>query len=250
MDGVVKSAGRALSILDFFARAQRPSTASELQAALAIPQSSISALLQSLVDLGYLCRDPQTREYFPSVRVLMLGDWLAGQVTPGLSRETLADLSRSTGEGVLVGRQRGTRLQYINCIGPDRATPLAERPLVASSSGRAILSAYAEASVRKIVRRNNAEATLAQHRLREDAVVAAVRKVRETGISETAPDLGGEHRHHTISVAVPTALKSDLVSVGVFGARQAMLSRRDEIIGILRDWKRSALAGAESLPAR
>src|SRR5690606_41118792 len=62
---VVKSAGRALQILEYFDAVQREASVSEISRALHCPQSSTSVLLRSLVHLGYLQNDRYRRTYYP-----------------------------------------------------------------------------------------------------------------------------------------------------------------------------------------
>src|SRR3546814_16050692 len=62
----VKSAGRVLEILEYFDDLQRQSTVMEIADALGYPQSSTSALLRSLVGMGYLNYDAHARTYITS----------------------------------------------------------------------------------------------------------------------------------------------------------------------------------------
>src|SRR5690606_38656604 len=73
---VVKSAGRALQILEYFDAVQREASVSEISRALHCPQSSTSVLLRSLVHLGYLQNDRYRRTYYPTRRVSLLGNWV------------------------------------------------------------------------------------------------------------------------------------------------------------------------------
>src|SRR3546814_5492035 len=72
----VKSAGRVLEILEYFDDLQRQSTVMEIADALGYPQSSTSALLRSLVGMGYLNYDAHARTYITSSRVALLGSWV------------------------------------------------------------------------------------------------------------------------------------------------------------------------------
>lgn len=75
-DDVIKSCGRTLQILEYMDDVKRPVTAIELVEALHYPQSSVSALLRSMVVMGFLHLNDQTRRYSPSLRVLFLGHWI------------------------------------------------------------------------------------------------------------------------------------------------------------------------------
>src|SRR5215471_12160295 len=73
---VVKSAGRVLQVLEFFDDIRRESNVVEIKDALGYPQSSTSALLRSLVELGYLNYNNTSRTYIPTTRVALLGTWI------------------------------------------------------------------------------------------------------------------------------------------------------------------------------
>ena len=77
-DGAVKSAQRALEILEVFARHRRPLALKEILDELGYPTSSGSALMKSLVQLGYLDYDRERRTYFPTMRIAVLGAWVPG----------------------------------------------------------------------------------------------------------------------------------------------------------------------------
>src|SRR3546814_12145725 len=70
---VVKSAGRALQILEYFDDARREANMIDISRALHYPESSTSILLRSLVALGYLDYDRRKRTYRPNSRVRLLG---------------------------------------------------------------------------------------------------------------------------------------------------------------------------------
>ena len=61
--GVVKSAGRVLQILEFFDDVRREASVIEICTTLGYPQSSTSALLHSLVVMGFLSYNPATRAW-------------------------------------------------------------------------------------------------------------------------------------------------------------------------------------------
>ncbi|HEX7943836.1 MAG TPA: helix-turn-helix domain-containing protein, partial [Phenylobacterium sp.] len=72
----MKSAQRALEILEVFARQRRPLALKEILEELGYPTSSGSALMKSLVALGYLDYDRERRTYFPTMRIAVLGHWV------------------------------------------------------------------------------------------------------------------------------------------------------------------------------
>src|SRR4051812_48214643 len=116
MQDIVKSADRTLRLLEFFAGVKRAATASEIQAALEIPQSSTSLLLHSLVNLGYLEFLRRGRMYRPTQRVRALGVWLAPDSSLNQILEKLEELRKRTRETVLVARRDGPQAHYIRIL--------------------------------------------------------------------------------------------------------------------------------------
>jgi DNA-binding IclR family transcriptional regulator len=164
-DTVVKSAGRALQILEFFDGVQCEVSVSEISRALQLPQSSTSALLRSLVSMGYLQHDRHSRTYQPTRRVSLLGNW----VDPSLvQRGALLELARSlmlqTGQTVVMATVNGLHAQYIYIQRPARfqdqalrVTIGALRPLGRTAVGKALLSAQNDNYLERLLRRINAE---------------------------------------------------------------------------------------------
>ena len=68
-NGLVKSAARVMAIFECFEDVKRPLTISELVRLMGVPQSSMSALMKSLLAQGFVDYDTRARTYTPSVRV-------------------------------------------------------------------------------------------------------------------------------------------------------------------------------------
>ena len=111
--GAVKSAARVLQILEFFDEIQRDARVAEIAERLSFPQSSTSILLRSLVDLGYMDYLPDSRSFLPSPRVTLLGTWLdKGPVRNGSLIRMLEEISRATGDTVIIAARNGVYSQY------------------------------------------------------------------------------------------------------------------------------------------
>ena len=72
----VKSAARVFEILEFFASHRQPARLHELGAALGYPVSSLTALLRTMLDMGYMTLDPATHAYLPAPRLQTLTGWM------------------------------------------------------------------------------------------------------------------------------------------------------------------------------
>jgi DNA-binding IclR family transcriptional regulator len=237
--GVVKSAGRVLQILEFFDDIQRPATVVELSETLNYPQSSTSALLRSLVTLGYLKHDPYARTYVTSSRVALLGNWVNAEfVREGAVIRLMKELNQRTGDTVVLATRNGLQCQYIHVI---QATSPARlhmtlgtvRPLAASGAGYALLSALSDAEITRLVMRVNADARPDDRLVRLSELLPQLEDIRQLGYAFTCNMVtrGGG----ILAAPLPQKPGENLLVVGIGGISEVMLSRKEELIGILRE---------------
>ncbi|HKT73703.1 MAG TPA: helix-turn-helix domain-containing protein [Steroidobacteraceae bacterium] len=235
---IVKSAERTILVFEFFARIRRPASTSEIVDALQIPQSSASALLRSLQELGYLEWLRGVRKFRPTLRVTLLGDWLKPELPADTLTERLDSLQARTHETVVLGRQQGCQIQYVYILRPRLGSQFnvqggTTRPMTMSASGRALLSVLSEEMMRRIVRRNIAEERL---RVSEDRVIESIREFRRMGFAETDSAISGPRDVHAIATLIPNKAGTELISLAVAGPRERMLQRRPELKQMLHDY--------------
>jgi DNA-binding IclR family transcriptional regulator len=70
----VKSAQRALQILELLTTVEHPATFTEISDRLELPRSSLSGLLSTMTDAGWLTLDQHTRAYRLGIRVMEAGN--------------------------------------------------------------------------------------------------------------------------------------------------------------------------------
>lgn len=222
-EAAVKSARRVLEILEHFDRERRPLALKEVLDGLGYPTSSGSALLKSLVSLGYLDYDRERRSYFPTMRIAALGSWVHDALFgEGDLTALMGHLHRVTGETVILASQSDLHAQYVHVV--HSAEPLqfsvppgARRPLGASGMGWLLLSAKSDAQIERLRRRINAESEEAL-RLDRAALMERIQEVRARGyafskhtVSEGAGVIGallprGPHgRVHALGVGGPVS---------------------------------------------
>jgi IclR family transcriptional regulator, acetate operon repressor len=160
----VKSATRALEVIELFGVHRHPLSVTEIATALAIPQSSSSVLLHALSSIGFVTRDRKTRKYAPGIRSVFLGNWIHDAIFPGGSLLGALDaLSRDASANVRLGVRSGTHVRYVHVSWPDNAadrlrlTPGMILPVCQDALGRALLATETDRDVCGIVRRANAE---------------------------------------------------------------------------------------------
>jgi DNA-binding IclR family transcriptional regulator len=237
--GLVKSAARALQLLEFFDDIKRPATVVEITEVLKYPQSSASALLGTLVSMGYLTYNVKTHHYLPSNRVTLLGHWInPNLITDGAMLRMMSEISRRTDDAVMLMTRRNISAQYIHVIQARSGARLhltlgALLPLAASSSGYTLLSTYSDAEVRKIVNRVNAEMPADGKRVNIAELLDTLSEIRsqgycfKTGI--TTPGGG------TISMTLPVEAGQPPLAVGIGGVAEIMTARRDFLVSVLRE---------------
>ncbi len=217
----VKSANRSLQVFELFAAEQRPLSISEISTAMEMPQSSTSMLIKSLVDLGYLEHDAKMRTYYPTFRIALLGTWMRRRhERTGRLPRLASRLAEETGETIVLALRNGIFAQYAYVqIGPDPLRLHVEsgmqRPLACCASGWALLSFESDPEVDKIIRRTQAEATLAHWRASATEAIERIAHVRRNGwvMSEGHTSVGAG----AIAMLLPAAAGRTPMSIAVGG---------------------------------
>jgi DNA-binding IclR family transcriptional regulator len=161
MDSSVKSAARVMQILELLDALQREASVMEVSRALGFPQSSTSMLLKTLVTSGYLQYQSSRRTFVPTAKLARLGAWAAPMLEP--DRWIIAameDVSKQTGETVILGMLAGTQVCYVHVIPAIKplhfhVTVGTMRPLAMSGMGRLFMAQMAPERVRDIVQAYN-----------------------------------------------------------------------------------------------
>lgn len=162
-NAAIKSAVRTMAILEYFDDIQREARASELTKNLGLPQSSLSYLLNSLVQMGYLEKNPQTKTFRPTTRVALLGSWISRrEVSDGRLIRLLESVHKRTSLTVTLAARNGIYARYIQVMEqasrfPSHIPVGTCRLLVWSASGIALLANEDKRLIRLLVERSNAE---------------------------------------------------------------------------------------------
>jgi DNA-binding IclR family transcriptional regulator len=235
---VIKSAARVLQILEFFDDIRRPANSVEVSETLGYPQSSTSALLRSMAALGYLDYDRLARTYTPSSRVALLGNWVNEPLfRDGKVLRLMEEISRGTGDTVILAMRNGLHAQYIHVIQPTQPgryhmTLGTVRSLAASGTGYALLSGYPDVEVTRIVLRINAEAPSSRKIVSIRDLLAELAEVRRRGYALTHglvnPDIA------VLAMPLPNIPGQKPLVVGIGTRQETMAQRREEIVALMR----------------
>lgn len=199
---MVKAALRVVQVLEFFDARRREATVKDFVEAFALPQSSASELLKSLVTLGYLEHDRARRIFRPTLRGALVQGWFCpALIKEGQFLARMDRLARSSGQEVVLAAMQGTGLGhlYIADDRPRRRVTYGPCDVFASALGRALLSTWAEGDLRGLVRRLNAEEARPDRWADANALLSDLANVAAVGHAATANE-GGSGRG---MIAVP-----------------------------------------------
>lgn len=235
---VVKSAGRALQILEFFDDAQRPAGMTEISRALGYPESSTSILLRSLMTLGYLDYDRYGRTYCPTGRVRLLGNWIAGPLFKNNRiSELMNRLNAEIEDTIILAKRNGLFAQYIHVVQARTTlrihlTPGTMRPITRSMSGLVMLSHLSDGEVARIVRRANAEAESPEDIVSPSHVLQQVATIRRDGFvfGESQVTAGCS----MASFVLPTKLSESPLALGVGAPSVRFGGRYDRVVALVK----------------
>lgn len=230
---VVKSIGRAFEVLECFARLRAPLSAVEIERRLGYPASSTVAILKSMVMLGYLSFDRTSRTYFPTIRLVMVSNWLdSGIISNEQLGQLVEELRTKTGETVLIASQNDLSAQYLLSlpgIFPIKFNAPAGslRPLCGSGAGWALLSVKPESEVRSIVQRLNRDPSAGQ-KIDADALLDMLAEVRIQGYAASYGSVVAGSG--IIAMVLPTRSQERPLAIGVGGPIERLQKNEAKIV--------------------
>ena len=244
---VVKSAGRALRILELFDVLRREALVSEVSELLDFPQSSTSVLLRSMVLMGYLTFNPETRAFGPTIRVSLLGNWINGpDVGGGKLIKLMEQVNSQTGQAVVLAVRNRTWSEYIHVLQATDTLRMflvkgARRPLVASGTGLALLAGLPDREIKRLTLRHNAET---DDNICMSNLLDRVNLTRKQGWASSydAVTLGGG----IIAMPLPQYGNEQKMVLGVGGLTCVLKEREAEFVATMQE----AVAGNFTKPTQ
>ena len=186
---VVKSAGRVLELLEYFELANREVRVGDIVKDLGFPQSSTSALLKSLVELGYMTFDRVKRTYFPSRRIALLGTSLKPiNSRNGPLQRLMHELSQELQDTIVLAARNGIYAQYIRVIQAKKTIRFhipvgVRRLLVRSAAGFALLADASEDEIKRLVVRAKADPNIGRKDISFRDVMTRIAEAKRLGYS-------------------------------------------------------------------
>lgn len=236
---MVKSAKRVLDILEYFSSPESTASVTELSRLLGFPQSSTSALLDTLEELGYVVFDAEARAYRATIRVMLLGTALQDELfADGSLLSAMHHLNIESGQTVRIGMRQGTHVRYIISLRGRyrRALPANSRivaPVCRTAVGKVLLSCEADSDVELIARRANAEATDSADRVHIPDLLEEIRQIRVVGWAESTdfPEPG----HGGIAALMPPIPRQPRFALGLGAETEWVREHRFHMAGAVMD---------------
>lgn len=195
----VKSAVRALDLLEVLARRAAPMTHAELAVALGMPKSSLTLLLRTLADRRYLAPAPDGRGWRIGPAVAALGGAARRRIDlADLARPVVSRLSAAADESAGFVVREGDSGRVLVAANAEHPLTYAHRtgqllPLHATSSGKAMLAALPEAEREAFLATAELAAFTPDTVTSPEALRAQLEEVRATGTAHSF-----EERHRGI----------------------------------------------------
>lgn len=184
--GAVKSAGRALDIIEHLADVETQ-TFPELVAALSLPRSSAHGLMRTLVAAGWVELDSVTKRYSLGLKAWQIGQRYDGhrlllESGPAL----MARLTDETGETVQMARLDGVENVYIAISPSPNPMRLASNVGMrlhahATGIGKALLSTLPDEDVRRRLHQVAIPRLTAKTLTEPEEILAAISRGRDRG---------------------------------------------------------------------
>lgn len=239
----IKSARRVFEVLEYFDRTRAPVSLSEICEQFGYPPSSGSGLLKSLVQLGYLEYDKRSRTYLPTMRIALLGSWVATDLFGGLNIiRLMEDLRDATRETVVLAARSDLQAQYVHVVHSNEAlhfavAPGTLRPLARSGFGRLLLSAESDPVVEATIRRIDALRGSRDAKIDQPELMVELQTIRRQGygVSESRITPGVR----TMGVLLPTTPFGRTFAIGVGGPSERIESRSAANLRFLREAAKS-----------
>jgi IclR family transcriptional regulator, KDG regulon repressor len=237
--GLVKSAARAMMILELFAEEQRPLAITEIAQRLRFPLSSTFGLLHSLVTLGYLNFEAESRTYLPTLRVALLGAWVHDSMFPsGKLLQLMNELNEVTEDTIILSTRRDDRIEVLSALPARTAlrfhvTIGGTRKLTRSTMGHVLLSIEDDVYAERLVRRINAEERNPARRVAWSTLQPIIQTIREEhyGYSENLVYEGVG----MIAMLVPPRPHQDALVIALGAPLERLRARRQKLVKTLRD---------------
>lgn len=238
-----KSANRALEVLTYLSQVGGPARAAQIADALGMARSSADQLLKTMVSGGYLVLSTDDKTYFPSLRLVSVGRWIADCYPyEDRLRRLLEHVHQQTGEIVTVTIENDCFMQIMDAArGSDRDPQLdigAKVPVLSSAIGGAALTTKSKNEIRKIMTRARYRRAILDEPEPIAKVFERVHLYRAAGYSSRATLRhlagGSPAAYWSIALALPSYRNGASLVLGLSGPSEKVRPREGHFVSVMR----------------
>jgi DNA-binding IclR family transcriptional regulator len=236
---MVNSVEKAFRVLAVFDKGYSTLTLSQVAQRAGLDLSATQRFTHTLTALGYLIKDPATRQFELSVKTLELGyHYMRGSRLVDRAMPVLQHLSKETEETINLTILDGTEIVFVarflsrHVLNSDVYTGM-RLPAFCIAPGRAIMSRMSEAQVRGILDRSDLRRYTPATEVEPEQILTKIAAARELGYATAFEEL----YHGDCSIAAPIIGASGVVvgAVNVAGslsrfAKEVMIERYSPLV--------------------
>lgn len=183
----VGSVEKAFTVLHVFSQSRKPLSLTDIVAKTGMGKSAVQRFCFTLVELGFLERDPDSRRMVPSARLLELSHtYLATNPVSSVAAPYLLQARESSGEAVNLALPMEQDVIYIARLSSSNSHIIhpivgGRAPLFCTSSGRAWLSTQTDEQISAILDASDLRRLTPETLTDRDAILKRIGEVSHNG---------------------------------------------------------------------
>lgn len=232
----VKQIANLFSLMELYARVQKPLSAQEIVNELAWPRSSTFNVIETLVELDYLHQPTPRGGYYPTSKWLKLAqDIVETAPLPEEVVELLRSLSKETGETIFLARAEGNSVVFEEVVESSADIRFIAKigrrlPIHIAASGRAILQQYTADRIEAQLKHINYRAYEKTELMDADSVQKSLQEGRQRGWHIN----NALYAQGVAGIAVPFMYGGIHRSIALGGPESRITAKTDELGKLLK----------------
>lgn len=223
----VESLGRGLAVINEFSPTKTELSLRDLAEATGVSQPSAFRIGYTLIQMGYLVRNPMTKGYRPGPKLVTAGlATMASLALPGIAEPYLVELRDQTEETVKLAIPAKQQVVIVGWY-PSELHPHDHHflgttlPLHATSLGRAILAWLPHATVKAVIERAEA-AGFTSKTMTPTQASYQLRQIRQQGYAINDQGTTTEHRSVAAALINPEGHPVGAINISVSADRVSL----------------------------
>ncbi|MFQ9872118.1 MAG: IclR family transcriptional regulator [Oscillospiraceae bacterium] len=185
-----QSVEKVLRIIEFMCESGGPMRLQDLARSLELPQSTALRFLNTLMQNGYVCQDPDSLKYYLSMKLCKLGNMVSTKIDfRGIVRPFMEELAAKCEESVCLAIENNMEMVYIDFVdGPDKMLRTLQRigrtaPMHCTGVGKVHLLNYDCSMLNQYIQLKGLNPLTNHSITTREALVVELEKIRKQGFA-------------------------------------------------------------------